>query len=45
MAITIGAVQLAVFTSFAIAFELRTPYNGNLHFNIGNSLNGLGDSR
>lgn len=41
IAIVIGVIQLAVFTSFAVAFVLRTPYNGDLYFNIRNSLNGL----
>lgn len=40
-AITIGLLQLIVFTAFAIAFVIKTPYNSDLYFNIGNSVNGL----
>ena len=40
-AITIGVVQLTVFSLFSIAFVLRTPYNGLLYFNITSSSNGL----
>ncbi len=40
-AITIGILQIAVFTSFAIGLVIRTPYNSDLYFSIGNSTDGL----
>jgi amino acid transporter len=40
-AITIGVVQLVVFSLFSLAFVLRTPYNGLFYFNLSNSANGL----
>lgn len=41
IAITIGLIQVIFFTSIAIAFVLRTPYNSSLYFNIGNSTGGI----
>jgi len=41
IAIVISVIQLAFFSSFAIAFVFITPYNGGLYFNIRNSFNDL----
>lgn len=40
-AITIGLLQLAVFTALSIAFILRTPYNSGAYFNVASSTGGL----
>ncbi len=40
-AITIGLLQLLIFTGLAIAFVTKTHYNSIAYFNIGNSLGGL----
>ncbi|MEM3192026.1 MAG: APC family permease [Candidatus Parvarchaeota archaeon] len=41
IAITVGLIQIVFFTSFAIAFIMRTPYNSSLYFNIGYSTGGI----
>ena len=40
-AITIGIMQLVIFTALAIAFVTKAHYNSLAYFNIGNSLDGL----
>ncbi|MGC8699116.1 MAG: APC family permease [Candidatus Acidifodinimicrobium sp.] len=40
-AIVVGVIQILFFTSFAIAFVVRTPYNGISYFDIHSSTNGI----
>ncbi|MCL4330771.1 MAG: APC family permease [Candidatus Thermoplasmatota archaeon] len=40
-AITIGVLQLVIFTGLAIAFVTKAHYNSIAYFNVGNSLDGL----